>query len=48
MHTSMSDAEWIKQGRLVEKFAELIVEECAGRVTRNAALIILEHFGVDH
>ena len=29
MHTSMSDAEWIKQGRLVEKFAELIVRECA-------------------
>ena len=28
-------------------FAELIVEECARQVTRNAALIILEHFGVD-
>ena len=48
MHTSMSDAEWIKQGRLVEKFAELIVQECASRVVSNEARIILEHFGVDH
>jgi hypothetical protein len=29
-----------------EKFAELIVRECAYQVTRNEALNILEHFGV--
>ena len=34
--------------RLVEKFAELIVQECASRVVSNEARIILEHFGVDH
>jgi hypothetical protein len=31
---------------LAEKFAELIVRECASKVTRNEALNILEHFGV--
>jgi len=31
----------------LEKFAELIVEECASKVTRNQALNIFEHFGVD-
>ena len=31
----------------LEKFAELIVEECASKVTRNEALNIFEHFGVD-
>ena len=30
----------------LEKFAELIVRECASKVTRNEALNILEHFGV--
>jgi hypothetical protein len=30
-----------------EKFAELIVRECASKVTRNEALNILEHFGVE-
>ena len=30
----------------VEKFAELIVRECASKVTRNEALNIFEHFGV--
>jgi len=30
-----------------EKFAELIVKECASKVTRNEALNILEHFGVE-
>ena len=29
-----------------EKFAELIVRECASKVTRNEALNIFEHFGV--
>jgi hypothetical protein len=33
-------------GRIYEKFAELIVQECASKVTRNEALNILEHFGV--
>ena len=28
-------------------FAELIVEECASKVTRNEALNIFEYFGVD-
>ena len=31
----------------VEKFVELIVRECASKVTRNEALNILEHFGVE-
>ena len=31
----------------VEKFAELIVRECASKVTRNEALNIFEHFGVE-
>ena len=31
----------------LEKFAELIVRECASKVTRNEALNILEHFGVE-
>ena len=31
----------------LEKFAELIVRECANKVTRNQALNIFEHFGVD-
>ena len=30
----------------LEKFAELIVRECASKVTRNEALNIFEHFGV--
>lgn len=30
-----------------EKFALLIVEECASKVTRNEALNIFEHFGVE-
>lgn len=30
----------------LEKFAELIVRECASKVTCNEALNILEHFGV--
>ena len=30
----------------IEKFAELIIRECASKVTRNEALNILEHFGV--
>ena len=30
-----------------EKFAELIVRECASKVTCNEALNILEHFGVE-
>jgi len=30
-----------------EKFAELIVRECASKVTRNEALNIFEHFGVE-
>ena len=29
------------------KFAELIVRECASKVTRNEALNIFEHFGVE-
>ena len=53
MHTSMSDAEWIKQGRLVEKFAELIVRECAAVANINSHQwqvpgdFVLEHFGVE-
>jgi hypothetical protein len=31
----------------IETFAELIVRECASKVTRNEALNILEHFGVE-
>ena len=31
----------------LEKFAELIVKECARQVTRNEALNIFEHFGVE-
>jgi hypothetical protein len=31
----------------IEKFAELIIRECASKVTRNEALNILEHFGVE-
>ena len=31
----------------LEKFALLIVQECASKVTRNEALNILEHFGVE-
>ena len=56
MHTSMSDAEWIKQGRLVRKFAELIVGECAERLLHDVKLTdiqttrcvasIKEHFGI--
>jgi len=30
-----------------DKFAELIVRECASKVTRNEALNIFEHFGVE-
>ena len=30
-----------------EKFAELIVRECASKVTRNESLNIFEHFGVE-
>jgi hypothetical protein len=33
--------------RRLEKFAELIVRECASKVTRNEALNIFEHFGVE-
>ena len=53
MHTSMSDAEWIKQGRLVEKFAELIVRECAAVANINSHQwqvpgdFVLEHFGME-
>ena len=32
---------------IFEKFAQLIVKECASKVTRNEALNILEHFGVE-
>ena len=31
----------------LEFFALLIVKECASKVTRNEALNILEHFGVE-
>ena len=31
----------------IEKFAALIVRECASKVIRNEALNILEHFGVE-
>ena len=31
----------------LEKFAELIVRECASRVVSNEALIILEHFDLE-
>jgi hypothetical protein len=31
---------------LFEKFALLIIQECASKVTRNEALNIFEHFGV--
>ena len=34
------------RGHDEEKFAELIVRECASKVTRNEALNIFEHFGV--
>jgi hypothetical protein len=29
------------------KFAELIIRECASKVTRNEALNIFEHFGIE-
>jgi hypothetical protein len=32
---------------LIDDFAELIVRECASKVTRNEALNIFEHFGVE-
>jgi hypothetical protein len=35
------------QDYMMEKFAELIVRECASKVTRNEALNIFEHFGVE-
>lgn len=41
------DVQAIKMARF-EKFAELIVQECARQVTRNEALNIFEHFGVEH
>jgi hypothetical protein len=31
-----------------EKFAELIVEECARIVTRDAASVIFEHFDLEY
>jgi hypothetical protein len=36
----------IQSERGLNKFAELIVRECASKVTRNEALNIFEHFGV--
>jgi len=38
------DWQWIFNK---EKFAELIVRECASKVTRNEALNIFEHFGIE-
>ena len=39
---------WPREDLLVlQDFAELIVRECASKVTRNEALNILEHFGVE-
>jgi hypothetical protein len=48
--TTTQRSGWIDYGTLdldVEKFAELIVRECASKVTRNEALNIFEHFGVE-
>ena len=36
-----------QQGRVYEKFAELIVRECARQVNCYEALNIFEHFGVE-
>jgi leucyl aminopeptidase (aminopeptidase T) len=44
--TTQGDS-WEEQTKFMEKFAELIVRECASKVTRNEALNILEHFGVE-
>ncbi len=38
--------DWNIPNEFIQKFAELIVRECASKVTRNEALNILEHFGV--
>ena len=39
---------WPREDLLVlQDFAELIVRECASKVTCNEALNILEHFGVE-
>jgi len=43
----LSNSKESKQLIIREKFAELIVEKCASKVTRNQALNIFEHFGVE-
>jgi hypothetical protein len=36
-----------QQGRVYEKFAELIVRECAGQCLSDDCMRILNHFGVE-
>jgi len=43
----LSNSKESKQLIIREKFAELIVEKCPSKVTRNQALNIFEHFGVE-
>ena len=37
----------LQQGRVYEKFAELIVRECAGQCLSYDCMRILNHFGVE-
>jgi hypothetical protein len=46
IHEHMSIGERNDALTKYQEFAELIVKECASKVTRNEALNILEHFGV--
>ena len=48
-HVAGGITTWVGTGtpEFLEQFAELIVRECASKVTRNEALNIFEHFGVD-
>ena len=62
MHVKIKDAwekaaqahsgdSWAEQTAFLEKFAELIVRECAGVVFKKtgpkSALDVLEHFGIE-
>ena len=48
---STMDHSWESQTKFMERFAELIVRECANvihnRIGPKSALDILEHFGVE-
>ena len=48
---STMDQSWESQTKFMERFAELIVRECANvihsRIGAKSALDVLEHFGVE-